>query len=75
MTGFRDAATPEITVRGAKQAYEEAAIGPHDVDVAEVHDAFTIAELLYYEALGFCDKGEAKLFGRQGNIHRRSHSG
>ena len=59
MTGFRDMTTPEITVRGAKQAYEEAAIGPDDVDVAEVHDAFTIAELLYYEALGFCGKGEA----------------
>ena len=59
MTGFRDMTTPEITVRGAKQAYEEAAIGPEDVDVAEVHDAFTIAELLYYEALGFCDKGDA----------------
>ncbi|MEC7488601.1 MAG: thiolase family protein [Pseudomonadota bacterium] len=59
MTGFRDMTTPEITVRGAKQAYEEAAIGPDDIDIAEVHDAFTIAELLYYEALGFCDKGEA----------------
>lgn len=59
MTGFRDMTTPEITVRGAKQAYEEAAIGPDDVDVAEVHDAFTIAELLYYEALGFCGRGEA----------------
>ena len=59
MTGFRDMTTPEITVRGAKQAYEEAGIGPDDVDVAEVHDAFTIAELLYYEALGFCDKGDA----------------
>ncbi|MAM68651.1 MAG: propanoyl-CoA acyltransferase [Rhodospirillaceae bacterium] len=59
VTGFRDMTTPEITVRGAKQAYEEAHIGPEDVDVAEVHDAFTIAELLYYEALGFCNKGDA----------------
>ena len=59
MTGFRDMTSPEITVRGARQAYEEAAIGPEDVDVAEVHDAFTIAELLYYEALGFCGRGEA----------------
>lgn len=59
MTGFRDMTTPEITVRGAEQAYEEAGIGPDDVDVAEVHDAFTIAELLYYEALGFCKKGDA----------------
>lgn len=59
MTGFRDMTTPEITVRGAGEAYRESSIGPEDVDVAEVHDAFTIAELLYYEALGFCDKGDA----------------
>ena len=59
MTGFRDMTTPEITVRGAGEAYEMAGIGPGDVDVAEVHDAFTIAELLYYEALGFCDRGDA----------------
>lgn len=59
MTGFRDMTTPEITVRGAKQLYEESGIGPEDIDLAEVHDAFAIAELLYYEALGFCAKGEA----------------
>jgi benzoylsuccinyl-CoA thiolase BbsB subunit len=57
--GFRDMTTPEITVRGAKLAYEMAGLGPADIDVAEVHDAFTIAELLYYEAFGFCKKGEA----------------
>jgi acetyl-CoA acetyltransferase len=59
MTGFRDMTSPEITVRGAKQLYEESGIGPEDVDLAEVHDAFAIAELLYYEALGFCGRGEA----------------
>lgn len=59
MTGFRDMTTPEITVRGAAEAYEMAGVGPEEVDVAEVHDAFTIAELLYYEALGFCERGEA----------------
>ena len=59
MTGFRDMTTPEITVRGAREAYEMAGVGPEDVDVAEVHDAFTIAELLYYEALGFCERGDA----------------
>ncbi len=46
-------------LRGAKQLYEESGIGPEDVDLAEVHDAFAIAELLYYEALGFCARGEA----------------
>jgi benzoylsuccinyl-CoA thiolase BbsB subunit len=57
--GFRDMATAEITVRGARLAYEEAGLGPADIDVAEVHDAFTIAELLYYEAFGFCERGAA----------------
>ena len=59
MTGYRDMTTPEITVRGAHEAYELAGVGPEDVDVFEVHDAFTIAELLYYEALGLCGRGEA----------------
>jgi acetyl-CoA acetyltransferase len=57
--GFRDMATPEITVRAAKLVYEMAGIGPKEVSLAEVHDAFSIAELLYYEALGFCGRGEA----------------
>ena len=34
-------------------------MGPNDIDIAEVHDAFTIAELLYYEAFGWCARGEA----------------
>ena len=49
----------EITARAARQAYEQAGLGPQDVDVVELHDAFTIAELLYYEALGLADHGEA----------------
>jgi len=57
--GIRDMTTPEITVRGAKALYEEIGIGPDDIDLAEVHDAFTIAELLYYEAFGFCERGGA----------------
>ena len=59
MNGFRDMTTPEITVRASKLVYEMAGLGPEDVHVAEVHDAFSIAELLYYEALGFCSRGEA----------------
>jgi benzoylsuccinyl-CoA thiolase BbsB subunit len=59
ISGYRDMTTPEITVRGAAEAYELAGLGPEDIDVAEVHDAFTIAELMYYEALGFCERGEA----------------
>jgi len=43
----------------AEQAYEAAGVEPDDLDVAEVHDCFSIAELLAYEDLGLCDRGEA----------------
>jgi acetyl-CoA C-acetyltransferase len=46
--------------QAAQQAYAMAGIGPKDIDVAEVHDCFTIAELLAYEALGFTEPGGAK---------------
>ena len=42
----------------ARQAYEMAGVRPEDVDVAEVHDCFTIAEIIGYEDLGFCKQGE-----------------
>lgn len=45
--------------RAATRAFDEAGIEPRDVDVAEVHDCFTIAELFAYEDLGFCGRGEA----------------
>ena len=57
--GYRDMTWAELTARGAKEAYEMAGVGPHDIDVAEIHDAFTIAELMYYEAFGFCERGHA----------------
>ena len=58
-TGSVDMTDAEITARTARMAYEQAALGPGDLNVLEVHDAFTISELLYYEALGLCDRGEA----------------
>lgn len=39
-------------------AYEMSGYAPEDIDVAEVHDAFTIAEIMHYEGLGFCKLGE-----------------
>ncbi|QRF62959.1 thiolase family protein [Variovorax sp. UC122_21] len=59
LSGFRDMTIPEITLRCAGELYEEIALDPRDIDVLECHDAFTIAELLYYEALGLCPQGEA----------------
>jgi acetyl-CoA C-acetyltransferase len=48
--------------RAAQSAYRMAGIGARDVDLAEVHDCFSIAELIAYEELGFCAKGEAGAF-------------
>jgi acetyl-CoA C-acetyltransferase len=42
----------------ASQAYDQAGVTAADIDVAEVHDCFTIAELMAYEDLGFCEKGQ-----------------
>jgi len=47
------------TEDAAEEAYEDAGVGPEDVEFAEVHDCFSIAELLAYEDLGFCEKGAA----------------
>lgn len=52
------AATIESCVRAARQAYETAGIGPEDLDVIELHDCFTVHELIATEDLGLCPKGE-----------------
>ena len=49
----------EMSVRAAESAYKLAGISAHDVDVCEMHDPFTIAELVHYEDLGFCQPGES----------------
>ncbi len=53
-------------VEAAKQAYARAKVSPEDIDVATAHDCFTIAELMAYEDLGFCKKGEAATMIREG---------
>jgi acetyl-CoA C-acetyltransferase len=49
-----------VSVRAGKQAYQMAGVSPKDIDVAEIHDCFTIAELMAYEDLGFAKPGEGK---------------
>jgi acetyl-CoA acetyltransferase len=66
-TGFRDMASSELTERTSRLAYEAAGIGPRDVSLAEVHDAFASAELMYYEALGLCGKGEGAAMIERGD--------
>jgi acetyl-CoA C-acetyltransferase len=49
-----------VAEQAAQQAYAMAGVGPNDIDVAEVHDCFTIAEMMAYENLGFAKPGEGK---------------
>ena len=60
--GWRDMAWPDITLRAVQQAYGQAGVTAADVDVAEVHDAAAIGEVMYYEALGLCERGEGASF-------------
>lgn len=57
-----------LTRRLAKELYEKAGIGPKDINVAQMHDPFTMALLVDLEALGFCLEGEAGRFVLEGNI-------
>lgn len=57
-SGLSTMAVEPITQRTAKAAYEQAGFGPEDVDLAEVHDCFSIAEVLRVEALGLFPIGE-----------------
>ncbi len=50
----------------AKEAYRMAGITPDDIDIAETHDCFTISEIIEYEELGFCKKGEGGKFIEEG---------
>jgi acetyl-CoA acetyltransferase len=50
---------PATAAACAVKAYEQAGLGPADIDVAEVHDAMAPGELVYYEQLGFCEPGGA----------------
>jgi len=52
--------------RAARLAYEMAGIGPKDLDVVELHDAFAPEELVHYEDLGLCARGDAVALLRSG---------
>jgi len=60
MTGRKDFAGLDVADIAGKTAYKMAGITPKNVNVAEVHDCFTISELIAYEGLGFAKPGEGK---------------
>jgi len=62
----QDMTTWQATKTAAKEAYKQAGLGPSDIDFVEVHDAFTTVELIGYEDLYFCKKGEGRKLIRDG---------
>jgi acetyl-CoA C-acetyltransferase len=58
MAGRKSLTSLLCAQEAVKQAYKMAGVGPGDIDVAEVHDCFTIAEILAYEDLGFAQPGQ-----------------
>jgi acetyl-CoA C-acetyltransferase len=58
LAGRRTFTSVPVSRDAAQAAYEMAGIGPKDIDVAEVHDCFTIAEIVAYEDCGFARPGE-----------------
>ena len=55
-----------LTKAAAKQAYEQAGVGPEDLDLVELHDCFATAELVHYDNLGLCEEGGAVDFFNSG---------
>lgn len=55
-----------VAKKAAEIAYKEASVSAEDIDIAEVHDAFTPLELISYEDLGFCKRGEGANLIRDG---------
>jgi len=67
----RDLVMPDVnacTRLAAKDAYEQAGIGPEDVNLVELHDCFATAEMLHYENLGLCKDGEAGRMIDEGHV-------
>jgi acetyl-CoA C-acetyltransferase len=69
LTSRREFASFECSVHAAKQAYRMGKVKSRDIDVAEVHDSFTSAEIMNYEDLGFCRKGEGGKFIEDGQSY------
>lgn len=59
-----------LTRNAATQAYEQAGVGPDDLDLVELHDCFATAELVHYDNLQLCEEGGAVDFFNSGAPHR-----
>jgi len=66
--GWLDDLTVTAARRSGERAYVRAGVGPTEIDVVQVYDAFTINTILFLEDLGFCPKGEGARFVEGGRI-------
>lgn len=66
---YRKFDAPSLTADAARRAYAMAAVEPQDIDLAEVHDATTYAEIFQAEMLGFCEPGAG------GRLHESGETG
>ena len=66
LSSRKDFTRMDAVVFAAREAYRKAGIEARDIDVAEVHDSFTIAEIMAYEDLGFAEKGKGAELIREG---------
>jgi len=67
-SGGTTAQDSDTTAQTARDAYEQAGIGPGDISLVQVHDAFTVEEVDYCEAMGFCPEGEAERWVEAGEL-------
>jgi acetyl-CoA acetyltransferase len=65
-TGLYDLNEEDVSRRAGKQAYEQAGIDPKDIDFVEMHDCFTIAEIVRMEGLGLVPRGEGARWTAEG---------
>jgi len=63
------------TKLAARIAFQQSNLEPKNIDIIEVHDAFTILELLAYEDMGFVEKGHGRKFIKESPIHTNSRGG
>lgn len=84
---YVDENTPEVARWASELAYQAAGVGPQDLSLVELHDATSASELMYYESLGLCGRGEGvallesgatELGGRipvsvSGGLNRKGH--
>lgn len=68
LAGVMNAQDADTTTATVRQAYAQAGLGPKDIDLVQVHDAFTVEEIEYCESMGFCEPGEGEAAVERGDL-------